>query len=124
MAPRVLISDKLSPAAVQIFADRGVDTVVKPGLDKDQLAELENHEQIILRYVNDQDQQTEDSNPNGSIDNIAGISNREGNVMGLMPHPERASIPELSPNGQATGRLIFDSMISKLKESNKKTVYA
>jgi len=40
MAPRVLISDKLSPAAVQIFADRGVDATVKPGLDKDQLAEL------------------------------------------------------------------------------------
>src|SRR5437660_5062227 len=40
MAPRVLISDKLSPAAVQIFADRGVETVVKPGLDKDQLADI------------------------------------------------------------------------------------
>src|ERR1043166_2117153 len=40
MAPRLLISDKLSPAAVQIFADRGVDTVVKSGLDKDQLADI------------------------------------------------------------------------------------
>ncbi|MBV8754034.1 MAG: phosphoglycerate dehydrogenase [Hyphomicrobiales bacterium] len=40
MVPRVLISDKLSPAAVQIFADRGLETVVKPGLDKDQLAEI------------------------------------------------------------------------------------
>jgi len=40
MAPRVLISDKLSPAAVQIFADRGIETVVKPSLDKDQLAEI------------------------------------------------------------------------------------
>src|SRR5262249_59750771 len=40
MAPRVLISDKLSPAAVQIFADRGVDATVKPGLDKDQLADI------------------------------------------------------------------------------------
>ena len=40
MAPRVLISDKLSPAAVQIFADRGVETVVKSGLDKDQLADI------------------------------------------------------------------------------------
>ena len=40
MTPRVLISDKLSPAAVQIFADRGVETVVKSGLDKDQLAEI------------------------------------------------------------------------------------
>ena len=40
MVPRVLISDKLSPAAVQIFADRGVETVVKAGLDKDQLADI------------------------------------------------------------------------------------
>src|SRR5437868_6866994 len=40
MAPKVLISDKLSPAAVQIFKDRGVDVDVKPGLDKDQLAEI------------------------------------------------------------------------------------
>jgi phosphoribosylformylglycinamidine synthase len=80
-------------------------------LDKDQLAELERNEQIVLRYVNETDIATEDSNPNGSLDNIAGICNKEGNVMGLMPHPERASLPILSPDKKPDGRLIFDSMI-------------
>src|SRR5438034_5469939 len=66
-------------------------------LDKDQLAELEKNEQIVLRYVDENNIPSEDSNPNGSRDNIAGICNTEGNVMGLMPHPERASIPILTP---------------------------
>jgi phosphoribosylformylglycinamidine synthase len=80
-------------------------------LDKDQLDELERNEQIVLRYVNETDILTEDSNPNGSLDNIAGICNKEGNVMGLMPHPERASLPILSPDKKPDGRLIFDSMV-------------
>ena len=88
-------------------------------LDKEELAELESHDQVVLRYVNDNGEPTQDSNPNGSIDNIAGISNCDGNVMGLMPHPERASIPELCPDGKPTGRLIFDSMLSHLKKTNK-----
>ena len=88
-------------------------------LDKEELGELETQDQVILRYVNDNDEPTEDSNPNGSIDNIAGISNRDGNVMGLMPHPERASLPKLAPDGKATGRLIFDSMINHLKKTNR-----
>jgi phosphoribosylformylglycinamidine synthase len=57
---------------------------------------------------------TEDANPNGSIDNIAGICNQKGNVMGLMPHPERASIPVLSLDSQTDGRVIFDSMMRTL----------
>jgi phosphoribosylformylglycinamidine synthase subunit PurQ / glutaminase len=85
-------------------------------LDKEELGKLESRDQVVLRYVNDNNEPTEDSNPNGSSDNIAGISNHDGNVMGLMPHPERSSIPELAPEGKATGRLIFDSMINHLKK--------
>ncbi len=85
-------------------------------LDKDQFAELEKNEQIVLRYVDDSNVPTEDSNPNGSMYNIAGISNKQGNVMGLMPHPERASLPILSLDNHAEGRLIFDSMISSLEK--------
>ena len=85
-------------------------------LDKEQLYDLERNEQIVLRYVDDSNVPTEDSNPNGSMDNIAGISNRQGNVMGLMPHPERASLPILSLDNHAEGRLIFDSMISSLEK--------
>ncbi len=84
-------------------------------LDPDELVKLERNEQIVLRYVNERNEPTLDSNPNGSVDNIAGICNPEGNVMGLMPHPERASLPVLSPDSHANGRVIFDSMIKTMK---------
>ncbi len=83
-------------------------------LDENQIRDLERKEQIVLRYVNEQHEPSKDSNPNGSIDNIAGICNEKGNVMGLMPHPERASIRALSPDGQTYGKVIFDSMIETL----------
>ena len=86
-------------------------------LDKEQLPELERNEQIVLRYVNEVREPTDDANPNGSIDNIAGICNQNGNVMGLMPHPERASLPTLSPDEQIDGRFIFDSLIRTLKRA-------
>jgi phosphoribosylformylglycinamidine synthase subunit PurQ / glutaminase len=86
-------------------------------LDKDQLAELEGNEQIILRYVNENNVPTDESNPNGSMDNIAGICNKKGNVMGLMPHPERASLPILSPDNHPEGRVVFDSMLETLEQS-------
>ncbi len=83
-------------------------------LDKEQIPELETNQQIVFRYVNEKKEATEDANPNGSIDNIAGICNEKGNVMGLMPHPERASIPVLSLDNQTDGRVIFDSMMRTL----------
>ncbi len=84
-------------------------------LDGDQLAELEKNEQVVLRYVDENSTPTADSNPNGSLDNIAAICNIDGNVMGLMPHPERASLPILSPENHPEGRIIFDSMIKTLE---------
>src|SRR5207245_11088950 len=86
-------------------------------LDKAQVCELDKNEQIVLRYVDENNAPTEDSNPNGSMDNIAGICNREGNVMGLMPHPERASLPVLSPDNHPEGRIIFDSVVESLNGS-------
>jgi phosphoribosylformylglycinamidine synthase subunit PurQ / glutaminase len=88
-------------------------------LDRDQLSDLEKNEQVTLRYVDENNTPTTDSNPNGSMDNIAGICNKEGNVMGLMPHPERASLPVLSPDNQPEGRLIFDSMVNALQGSER-----
>ena len=64
--------------------------------------------QAVLRYCDTQGQVVEAANPNGSMDAIAGITNRAGNVMGLMPHPERASEDVL---GSSDGRLLFESMI-------------
>lgn len=87
-------------------------------LDTDQVQKLKQNDQIVLRYIDEQNEPTEESNPNGSVDNIAGICNEKGNIMGLMPHPERASIQELSPDGQAYGRVIFDSMMRSLDGSN------
>jgi phosphoribosylformylglycinamidine synthase len=54
------------------------------------LDELESKGQVVFRYVDNRGEPTEDGNPNGSSRNIAGIINKEGNVVGLMPHPERA----------------------------------
>jgi phosphoribosylformylglycinamidine synthase len=55
--------------------------------DDDTLKQLEDNGQVLFRYEGD--------NPNGSVNNIAGICNRQGNVLGMMPHPERASDPML-----------------------------
>ena len=73
------------------------------------LAQLTQGNQILWRYVDARGEATESANPNGSLDNIAGICNAARNVAGLMPHPERASEPLL---GSADGRLIFESLIS------------
>jgi phosphoribosylformylglycinamidine synthase len=59
--------------------------------DDETLKNLEDNQQILFRYVSSQGKITEEANPNGSLHNIAGISNKQGNVLGMMPHPERAA---------------------------------
>ena len=73
--------------------------------DADLLAELDDARQIVLRYEGD--------NPNGSLDDIAGVVNHEGNVMGLMPHPEHAVDPLL---GSADGALILRALVARARE--------
>ncbi|MEM1798105.1 MAG: phosphoribosylformylglycinamidine synthase I, partial [Candidatus Jordarchaeales archaeon] len=85
-------------------------------IDEKGLKELYENEQIVFRYSNDKGEVTPDVNPNGSLDNIAGVCNLEGNVLGLMPHPERAAETILSPYGTEDGRLIFESMVEFLRE--------
>jgi phosphoribosylformylglycinamidine synthase subunit PurQ / glutaminase len=75
--------------------------------DDEVIADLERNNQVIFRYVDAEGNPTRDSNPNGSINNIAGIINKEQNVMGLMPHPERACEAML---GSADGLKIFESI--------------
>ncbi len=87
-------------------------------LDNDELNTLERDQQVVLRYVDNSSEPSPDANPNGSINNIAGICNPDGNVMGLMPHPERASIPILTPDHKPEGRLIFDSMVNSLQREH------
>jgi phosphoribosylformylglycinamidine synthase len=79
--------------------------------DPETLRELNFHRQVLLRYCNRNGAVTDAANPNGSVENIAGICNRERNVFGLMPHPERASDPRL---GSIDGRVVFESVLETL----------
>jgi len=76
----------------------------------DIIQDLETREQIVFRYSDENGQTSEKANVNGSMQNIAGIINDKGNVMGMMPHPERASENIL---GSEDGRLIFESLIDQ-----------
>ncbi len=80
--------------------------------DEATLAELQAKDQILWQYCSATGELRDESNPNGSLLNIAGVCNERRNVAGLMPHPERASEELL---GSADGRLIFESMISTLQ---------
>ncbi|MDX2225764.1 MAG: phosphoribosylformylglycinamidine synthase subunit PurQ [Verrucomicrobiae bacterium] len=75
------------------------------------LEELRRDNRILLRYCDKNGTVSAASNPNGALDNIAGICNAQRNVFGLMPHPERASEPSL---GSSDGRLLFESLIDSL----------
>ena len=72
------------------------------------LRDLEEHGQVVFRYVDEKGEPTEAANVNGSAASIAGLINRRGNVLGMMPHPERASEVLL---GSKDGRLIFESLV-------------
>lgn len=75
---------------------------------------LEDAGQVVFRYVDASGNVTDESNPNGSINNIAGIVNREGNVLGMMPHPERAVEPIL---GSVDGVKVLQSVRSSVATS-------
>ncbi len=78
------------------------------------LAELESNKQIIFRYCDENGEITDAANPNGARSNIAGICNKEGNVLGMMPHPERACEELLGSND---GRDIFRSLTKSIEAS-------
>ncbi len=82
------------------------------------LAAMQANAQIVLRYCTPEGKETPEANPNGSLDNIAGIINAEGNVLGMMPHPERCVEDVL---GNEDGRLIFLSMLAGLKHAGLKS---
>jgi len=111
-----------SPFTSRIPADKLLCVPVAHGegcyfADEGTLATLKNNRQILWQYCDSSGELTPESNPNGSVGNIAGICNEHRNVAGLMPHPERAS--EKLMGGYADGRLIFDSLISALAEKSR-----
>lgn len=81
--------------------------------DAETLKTLNENDQVIFRYCDTRGNINEASNPNGSLENIAGICNAGRNVFGMMPHPERASDPVLGNND---GRLIFESIVSSVAQ--------
>lgn len=79
-------------------------------LPKDELATLRSEGRIVLRYIDSKGKPSAEGNPNGSLENIAGICNEDGNVVGMMPHPERGVDPILNPDGRSDGLTIFESL--------------
>jgi phosphoribosylformylglycinamidine synthase len=79
--------------------------------DENTLAEMKHNRQIVFRYATPQGEITDAANPNGALDNIAGISNAGRNVLGLMPHPERASESLLGSND---GLKVFYSLVNAM----------
>ena len=79
--------------------------------DGDTLDRLESRGQIAFRYCDAEGRTTDEANPNGSADNIAGVYNEAKSVLGLMPHPERLADPRLGGND---GRAMFDGLVEAL----------
>ncbi len=78
----------------------------------DVIKALNDNDQVLFRYCNADGEVTEEANPNGSLENIAGVMSAEGNVFGMMPHPERAADPTLS---NIDGREIFEAILQTVK---------
>lgn len=76
------------------------------------LKELQDNDQILFQYSDEKGELSDDVNPNGSLLNIAGVCNKEGNVFGMMPHPERASDDELK---NEDGKLILTSILQSVE---------
>ena len=80
---------------------------------KEILSKVEKNHLVVFRYCTENGDITEDANPNGSLNNIAGIANEQGNILGMMPHPERASEAIL---GSEDGKVIFESIAKYIKQ--------
>jgi phosphoribosylformylglycinamidine synthase subunit PurQ / glutaminase len=87
--------------------------------DPEVIAALEDNRQVVLRYATAVGEVTNDANPNGSVNNIAGICSPGRNIVGLMPHPERACEPAL---GSRDGLVMFESVVRALTGSRMQAV--
>jgi len=77
----------------------------------DTMKAIYDNDQVLFQYCDAEGNVTEESNPNGSIDNIAGIANKGKNIFGMMPHPERAADPNL---GNEDGKAFFESILANI----------
>jgi phosphoribosylformylglycinamidine synthase subunit PurQ / glutaminase len=98
--------DRSRPLAIPIAHAEG-----RYYADAETLQSLQDNDQILFRYCDENGNVTDESNPNGALDNIAGICNRTRNVFGMMPHPERASEEQL---GNEDGKVMFESLLATI----------
>ncbi len=106
---------KMAPPSMHLDADRSYKIPIAHAdgryyCDEATRADMVKHDQILFRYCDAKGMISDDSNPNGSVDHIAGVANRSMNVFGMMPHPERAADRALlNVDGLAIFRSILDS---------------
>jgi phosphoribosylformylglycinamidine synthase I len=116
---KVRVENNNTPFTSQFAKKQAFDIPVAHGegryvVNSTILKELKKNKQIVLQYSND--------DPNGSTDLIAAICNEQGNVMGMMPHPERASETLISPTGSNDAIMIFRSLARYLKEVQRAVI--
>ena len=111
---KVLVTNNKTPFTSLYKQNQKISIPIAHGegkyfVDKQSYTDIENNNQITMKY-------DEGCNPNGSIDDIAAVCNAKGNIMGMMPHPERASDIDLVPSGYSTNAIfIFKSLINYIK---------
>ena len=109
MAPMTASLPDGQPLCIPIAHGEGNYTIDDAGLDA-----IEDGDQILFRYCGPEGEIGDDFNPNGSVDHIAGVCNAEGNVFGMMPHPERACSEAL---GNTDGRAMLEALASAVEAS-------
>lgn len=110
----IIADNNASPINAGLPLDRPLVIPIAHGegnyyADAEVIKELEDNAQVLFRYCDANGNVTPEANPNGSVNNIAGVTNRHRNIFGMMPHPERAADPELA---NVDGRLIFESLLN------------
>jgi phosphoribosylformylglycinamidine synthase len=103
-----IFTNKIGKSVIKIPIKHGEGNYF---VDEKTLQEIETNQQVLFRYSSREGLVDEKFNPNGSLNNIAGICNKNKNVMGMMPHPENACDPTL---GKTDGALIFKSVVENL----------
>ena len=105
-----------TPVTRELVTGEIVEIPVKHGEGQyvataEQFRRIEERDLVVFRYVSAGGEVSDEANPNGSLDNIAGVRNDAGNVVGLMPHPEHAVDPDLGPTG---GQALFASLLASV----------
>ena len=103
-----LVTNQYSDDAIKIPIAHGEG---RYHADEETLKQLVENDQILFKYSDENGHITKESNPNGSVLNIAGICNKNRNVFGMMPHPERAADSELN---NTDGKILFDSILNEV----------